>query len=84
MGRLILIAVVVFVVIWLLRRAIAGPRRASDASDGPPGAADGAPPQGDLVSCAHCGVNLPKSDARSAGGRYYCSEEHWRRGPPAG
>lgn len=85
MGRLIVIAVVVFVVIWLLRRAIAGPRRDGDAG-GPPGAGDGAPPapQGDLVSCAHCGVNLPKSDARSAGGRYYCSEEHWRRGPPEG
>jgi len=33
------------------------------------------------VTCAHCGVNLPKSDARSAGGRSYCSEEHWRLGP---
>lgn len=82
MGRLILIAVVVFVVIWLLRRALAGPPAA-----GTPPAEAGEPhvdTQGDLVSCAHCGVNLPKSDARSAGGRYYCSEEHWRRGPPAG
>ena len=74
MGRLILIAVIVVFVVWLLRRAIAGPR------------AGGTPPQaqGDLVSCAHCGVNLPKAEARSAGGRHYCSEEHWRLGPRDG
>jgi len=78
MSRLILIAVAVFVVIWLLRRALAGPRAAGE----PP--AEAGEQKGDLVSCAHCGVNLPKSDARSAGGRYYCSKEHWRRGPPEG
>ena len=75
MGRLILIAVAVFVVVWLLRRALAGP---------PPGGGaprPGGESQGELVSCAHCGVNLPKSEARSAGGRHYCSEEHWRLGP---
>jgi uncharacterized protein len=79
MGRLILIAVIVVLVVWLLRRAIAGPR----AGGTPPGAGDGPPAdaQGDLVNCAHCGVNLPKAEARSAGGRHYCSEEHWRLGP---
>ena len=90
MTRLIVIAVVVFAVLWLLRRAISGPR-----SRGPgPGRADeaqGATPQGDLVSCAQCGVNLPKAEAYAArgalpgdGGRFYCSEEHSRLGPRAG
>ena len=74
MGRLILIVAIVIAVVWLLRRALSGPRKA-DA----PGAA-----AGDLVSCAHCGVNLPKAEARSAGGRHYCSEEHWRAGPREG
>jgi uncharacterized protein len=79
MGRLILIVLVVALVVWLLRRALAGPRAA-----GKPPAESGAPhvgTQGDLVSCAHCGVNLPKAEARSVGGRHYCSEEHWRLGP---
>ena len=76
MGRLILIAVAVLIVVWLLRRALAGPRSGGGA---PP--ADGGAPQGELVSCAHCGVNLPKAEARSAGGSFYCSEEHWRLGP---
>ena len=77
MGRLIVIGIVVFLVVWLLRRAMAGPR----AGKPPEPAGE---PKGDLVSCAQCGVNLPKAEARSAGGRFYCSEEHWRLGPRDG
>jgi uncharacterized protein len=72
MSRLILIALVVLFVVWLVKRALA-----SGAPSRPPADA----PKGDLVACAHCGVNLPRSEARSAGGRHYCSEEHWRLGP---
>ncbi len=77
MGRLILIGIVVLLVVWLLRQALAAPR-----SGKPPEQAG--EQKGDLVTCAHCGVNLPKSEARSAGGRHYCSEEHWRLGPRDG
>ena len=76
MGRLILIIVVVAALLWLLRRALAGPRRGGEA---PPSA-----PQGELVACAQCGVNLPKAEAREAGGRFYCGEEHSRLGPRDG
>jgi uncharacterized protein len=90
MTRLVFWIVAIVAVVWLLRRAIAGPRRADEA---PPFA-----PQGDLVSCAHCGVNLPQAeaydargvrhDARAvlpaAAGSFYCSEEHWRLGPRGG
>jgi uncharacterized protein len=96
MTKLILIAVAVFVLLWLLRRALAGPRSRAGAArehDAPPQAPGEA--KGDLVSCAHCGVNLPKGEAYAArgappgtggrhpgaGGRHYCSEEHWRAGP---
>ena len=74
MGRLILIVLVAVLVLWLLRRAMAGGK----AKAPPPGEASAT---AELVSCAHCGVNLPKAEARSAGGRDYCSEEHWRLGP---
>ena len=80
MGRLILIAVAVLIVVWLLRRALSRPP--SGGSAPPPGEAG--EQKGDLVACAHCGVNLPRAEARSAGGRYYCSEEHWRLGPRDG
>jgi uncharacterized protein len=74
MGRLLLVALAVLALVWLLRRAL----RARQA---PPGAA-GAP--GELVACAHCGVNLPRAEARGAGDGLYCSEEHARLGPRRG
>ena len=75
MGRLFVLFVIAMLVVWLLKRALAGPRER--------GAGAGAP-DGELLRCAHCGVNLPKAEARSAGGRHYCSEEHWRLGPRDG
>lgn len=38
-----------------------------------------------MVSCAHCGLNLPQPEAvEGEGGRHYCSAEHRRLGPGAG
>ena len=81
MGRLFVLFIVAMLVVWLLKRALAGPR----------GRAGAEAPAGELVSCAHCGVNLPKGEAFAAsgvlpgaGGRHYCSEEHWRLGPRDG
>ena len=78
MGRLILLALAVLVLVWLVRRALRSRGR-------PP------PPAADLVSCAHCGVLLPRAEARAAPGAeartrrargaQYCSEEHARLGP---
>ncbi|MEW6688801.1 MAG: PP0621 family protein [Pseudomonadota bacterium] len=73
MGRLILIVIAVVVLVWLVRRALAAPRGEKPEARNED--------QGKLVACAHCGVNLPRSEARTAGGRHYCSEEHWRLGP---
>ncbi|MDH3318514.1 MAG: PP0621 family protein [Betaproteobacteria bacterium] len=72
MGRLILLALAVLILVWLLRRAFGG--RQADAP-----AASGAP--GELVACAHCGVLVPRSEARNAAGAQYCGEEHARLGP---
>jgi uncharacterized protein len=72
MGRLILLALAVLALVWLVRRALRERR-----ADRPP--APGAP--GELVACAHCGVHLPRAEARSGSGGAYCSEEHARLGP---
>jgi len=72
MGRLILLALAVLVLVWLVRRALR-------ARGGPV-----PPPPAELVGCAHCGVLLPRAEARSApgdGDAQYCSEEHARLGP---
>ena len=78
MVKLILIVAAVFAVLWLVRRAIAGP------GPGPAARPPGAAPEGELVACAHCGVNLPKAEARGESDRHYCSEEHQRLGPRDG
>lgn len=33
-----------------------------------------------VISCAHCGVYVPSSEAVKRGDRIYCSEEHARAG----
>ncbi|MGO9445436.1 MAG: PP0621 family protein [Thiobacillaceae bacterium] len=30
----------------------------------------------DMVKCAHCGVNLPRSEAILTQGQFFCSREH--------
>lgn len=35
-----------------------------------------------MVSCAKCGLHLPRQEALPLGDRYFCCEEH-RRHPPA-
>ncbi|OGA10702.1 MAG: hypothetical protein A3D95_01690 [Betaproteobacteria bacterium RIFCSPHIGHO2_12_FULL_69_13] len=75
MGRLIVLVLLLIVAVWLIRRAL----RASAARDATKGA-----PAGELVRCAHCGVHLPRAEARSSGDALYCSDEHARLGPRQG
>jgi uncharacterized protein len=70
MGRLLVVIVLVVLAVWLIRRALRRPPQAD-------------PPvvkEGELVRCAHCGVHLPRAEARQAQGVLYCSEEHARLG----
>lgn len=85
MSRVVIIVAAVLVFFWLLRRALS-----SRGRDGRPQARGPSPSEpaaeSDLVSCAHCGVHLPKGEATGEGegaapGRFYCSEEHRRLGP---
>ena len=34
----------------------------------------------DMVKCAQCGVNLPRSEAIYSGGEFYCTPEHQKLG----
>jgi uncharacterized protein len=72
MARLILLALAVLVLVWLVRRAIASRVGRDKPVSGAPG---------ELVTCAQCGVHLPRAEARSAAGGLYCSEEHAQLGP---
>jgi uncharacterized protein len=67
MGRLLVLVVLVVLAVWLVRRAF--PRKDPPAKP---------LQEGDLVRCAHCGVHLPRAEAREVAGALYCSEEHAR------
>lgn len=67
MGRLVVLIVLVVLAVWLVRRALRSP---------PGGGESPALREGELVACAHCGLHLPRGEAREAAGKLYCSEEH--------
>jgi uncharacterized protein len=72
MSRLLVLILLVVAAVWLVKRALL-PKDGVSQKQSPP-----APDE--LVACAHCGVHLPRSEARLAGGGLYCSEEHARLG----
>lgn len=74
MVRLLILALVVGLVLWLLF--------GRSRKRGPPDSAER--PQHEPVSfavCAHCGVHLPMNDAVVDGQTAYCSESHRLAGP---
>ena len=73
MGRLVVLVVLVVLAVWLVRRAIG---KSGSAKQGPSRTLA----EGELVRCAHCGVHLPRNEARQAAESLYCSEEHARLG----
>lgn len=76
MLKLLIIAIAVGLLLWLLfgRSARNGepPRR---------GQRNGRGGAEDMVTCAHCGVHLPRSEALAARSLHYCSAAH-RDAPP--
>lgn len=72
MGR-ILFFVLLAVAVYVLWRSFQ--RRNERAAEPPPRT-----PQA-MVSCATCGLHLPRQEALPLGDRYFCCEEH-RRHPP--
>ena len=68
MGRVLLLLLIAFL-IWLLLR---GFFKSQIRKDPPPPAATAKGE--DMVTCARCGVNLPRSEAHEEGGRLVCRE----------
>jgi uncharacterized protein len=73
MGR-ILFFVVLGVGLYVAFRIWRGGQQRGGTTQGP-----GQPTAGEeMVTCRHCGLNVPKSEALAEGGRWYCSEDHRR------
>jgi uncharacterized protein len=71
--KFFLVLVVVFVVFWVLRSVLHNrakpPSRASSKSESE------AMPQ-PMVTCAHCGVHLPRDEALPGRGGVFCDNKH--------
>ena len=76
--RVIVLIILVVAAVWLIRRALRAAARADQTPQ------RSSPLQQDLVSCARCGVHLPRAEARESGGRLFCGEEHARLGAGEG
>lgn len=69
MAKLILLALIGLLVYWILKSYARNAQRSADSP----------PPDGkveDMVRCAQCGVNLPKSESILSQGNFFCSDEH--------
>ena len=76
MVKYLLLAAVVFgIVFWLSGAAVRVARKRNGAD------APAAPAQERMVGCAHCGVNLPQSESVDDSGCFYCSDAHRLAGP---
>lgn len=69
----VLLAVAVYLVWRLLQKKI----------QRPPNGADSDVPRLAMVSCAMCGLHVPREEALMQDERFFCCEEHRRAMPPA-
>ena len=69
----ILLLIVVGFTVWAVVRAY-------KRSLNPPPAAAPEKVAEDMVKCAHCRVNLPRSEAIYSGGEFFCTTEHKQLG----
>ena len=71
MGKILFFALLALIVYAVLRSRLRG--TASKGSD--------QAPVEDMVACARCGVNVPRSEAVEYRGLLFCSDEHRSLGP---
>lgn len=64
--RLLFWILLLAALIWLWRRTVT-PRQAPGETEKPPTP---------MVRCSHCGVHLPREQALSSDGAWFCSSEH--------
>jgi uncharacterized protein len=66
MGKLLLLAFAIWLVLVLLKHHRRSPGRPPPVRPTPQ----------DMVRCAHCGTYLPKAESILKKGAHYCCEEH--------
>jgi uncharacterized protein len=75
LGRVLLLLIIVFL-LWVMFRGFF--RSRTKKADPPAKAQAGGE---DMVACARCGVNMPRSEARLESGIFYCHDNPRCRAP---
>lgn len=78
--KFLLLAIILGGVVWWWLQRKAARARASAPS---PAQETPARPIERFVTCAHCSLKVPESEAVAADGVFYCSEAHRSLGPRA-
>ena len=74
--RILLIAAIALLAFFWIRKMLrSGDGSEKEPSEPSPPEQMGERPQ-DLIACKHCGLHLPRADARFIKGRAYCSDDH--------
>ena len=66
MGKILFLLLIALLIWWLLKGFFKAQTRQGEAP--PARSATGE----DMVACARCGVNMPRSEAREERGSFYC------------
>ncbi|MGH6622501.1 MAG: PP0621 family protein [Burkholderiaceae bacterium] len=77
MGRIFFFLGLALIVYFAWRVVQRGRARSSDAGS----SSAARRPALAMVSCANCGLHLPRPDAFPEGDHFYCCEDHRARGP---
>ena len=72
MGRLLVIVVGAFIIYLLLKGYFRNLQRPADATTETPRPAVAE----NMVRCAQCSVNVPKTEAIFSRGEFFCTDEH--------
>ena len=66
MGRILFLLIIAFLIYLLFKGFLRAQTRRGEE--------DRREKVEDMVACARCGVNLPKSEAKSEGAQFYCRD----------
>jgi uncharacterized protein len=69
-ARILLLLFIAFLIYLLIKGLL---RKGARKDDAPPEPTAGTPAGEDMVACARCGVNVPRSETREADGRRICA-----------
>jgi hypothetical protein len=76
MWKLIFLGLLIWLVIYIMKRAIKPAAKNADPTSEPDGKKDQQAPIENMVQCATCRVHLPRSEAFLVNGSFYCSQAH--------